>query len=242
LNDNNDVEVTGEAMPVSERPFMGATPYDSGVTFRVWAPFARQVSVAGDFNNWSPTATPLFSESNGYWSADVPGAGVGNHYKFCILDATQSSLWRNDPYARSIAPGTGGLNSVIAATDDTYSTPGYGTPPWNELVIYELHIGSFAFNPASPVKFGSFDATIGKLDYLRDLGINAIEVMAVAEFEGDISWGYNPAYIFAIEDEYGGPNGFRNFVSEAHRRGIAVILDVVYNHLGYPSGDMWQFY
>jgi len=228
-------------MPASQRSFMGATPYDTGVTFRVWAPFAAQVSVAGDFNNWSTAATPLFSESNGYWSADVPGAGVGNEYKFCILDAEQSTLWRNDPYARSITHSNGSLNSVIAVTDGTYSAPGYSTPPWNELVIYELHIGSFVFDPASPRKFGSFDAAIGKLDYLRDLGINAIEVMALAEFEGDVSWGYNPAYIFAIEDEYGGPDGFRNFVNEAHRRGIAVILDVVYNHLGYPSGDMWLF-
>ncbi len=228
-------------MPVSQRPFMGATPYDAGVTFRVWAPFAARISVAGDFNNWSPAATPLFSEGNGCWSADVPGAGVGNQYKFCILDAAQSRLWRNDPYARAITHGDGGLNSLIAATDETYSTPGYSTPPWNELVIYELHIGSFVFDPASRRKFGSFDAAIGKLDYLRDLGINAVEIMAVAEFDGDISWGYNPAYIFAIEDEYGGPNGFRNFVTEAHRRGIAVILDVVYNHLGYPSDDMWQF-
>jgi len=228
-------------MPASQRPFMGATPYDTGVTFRVWAPFAAHVSVAGDFNNWSSTATPLFSESNGYWSAAVSGVGVGDQYKFCILDAAQNTLWHNDPYARSIAHSNGDLNSVIAATDDTYSTPGYSTPPWNELVIYELHIGSFVFDPTSPRKYGSFDATIGKLDYLRDLGINAIEVMAMAEFEGDVSWGYNPAYIFAIEDEYGGPDGFRNFVNEAHRRGIAVIVDVVYNHLGYPSGDMWVF-
>lgn len=110
-----------------------------------------------------------------------------------------------------------------------YPSTGYSTPPWNELVIYELHIGSFVFDPASAHKRESFASAIGKLDYLRDLGINAIEVMALAEFDGDISWGYNPAYIFAIEDEYGGPDGFRNFVIEAHNRGIAVIIDVVYN-------------
>jgi 1,4-alpha-glucan branching enzyme len=228
-------------MPASQRPFMGATPYDGGVTFRVWAPFAAQVAVAGDFNGWSQTATPLFSEGNGYWSTDVPGAGVGNQYKFSIVDAAGATLWRNDPYARSMTHTSTGLNSLIAASDETYSTPGYSTPAWNELVIYELHIGSFVFDPASPRGFGSFAAAIGKMDYLRDLGVNAIEVMALAEFDGDISWGYNPAYIFAIEDEYGGPDGFRNFVNEAHSRGIAVIVDVVYNHLGFPSDDMWQF-
>jgi len=227
-------------MPNSQRPFMGATPYDTGATFRVWAPFAAQVSVAGDFNAWSTTANPLYSEKNGYWSADVEGAGINSRYKFCVVDAAAAPLWRNDPYARSITHSNGTLNSVIAATDAAYTTPGYSTPPWNEMVIYELHIGSFVFDPGSPRGCGSFTAVIGKLDYLRDLGVNAIEVMAVAEFDGDVSWGYNPAYIFAIEDEYGGPNGFRNLVNEAHRRGIAVILDVVYNHLGYPSDDMWQ--
>ncbi len=228
-------------MPISQRPFMGAIPYDTGVTFRVWAPFAAQVSVAGDFNAWSTTTNPLYPEKNGYWSADIGGAGVNSQYKFCIVDSTQSLIWRNDPYARSITHSDGNMNSVIAATDDGYVTPSYSTPSWNEMVIYELHIGSFVFDPTSPRHYGSFAAVIGKLDYLRDLGVNAIEVMAVAEFDGDISWGYNPAYIFAIEDEYGGPNGFRNLVNEAHGRGIAVILDVVYNHLGYPSDDMWRF-
>jgi 1,4-alpha-glucan branching enzyme len=228
-------------MPISQRPFMGATPYDTGATFRVWAPFAARVSVAGDFNAWSTAANLLYSENNGYWSADVAGARVGSQYKFCVVDAAGAALWRNDPYARSFTHRNGNLNSVIAATDDAYVTPGYSTPPWDEMVVYELHIGSFVFDPTSPRGCGSFAAVIGKLDYLRELGINAIEVMAVAEFDGDVSWGYNPAYIFAIEDEYGGPNGFRTFVNEAHRRGIAVILDVVYNHLGYPSDDMWRF-
>jgi 1,4-alpha-glucan branching enzyme len=228
-------------MPASIRPYMGATPYDAGVTFRVWAPFATQVAVAGDFNAWSPTQNPLYSENNGYWSADVPGATVGNQYKFSIKDAAGTLLWRNDPYARSMTHSGGALNSLIASSDGTYTTPGYQTPAWNQMVIYELHIGSFVFDPTSLRGRGSFTAAISKLDYLRDLGVNAIEVMALAEFDGDISWGYNPAYIFAIEDEYGGPDGFRNFVNEAHSRGIAVILDVVYNHLGFPSDDMWQF-
>jgi len=220
---------------------MGASPYQGGTTFRVWAPFAAQVSVAGDFNNWSTTSDVLFSENNGYWSVDVQGAGVGQQYKYAIVNPGQPPLWRNDPYARAMSHNSGNLNSLIASSSEMFSTPGYVTPSWNELVIYELHIGSFVFDPASPRKQGSFAAAIGKLDYLRDLGINAVEVMAVAEFDGDVSWGYNPAYIFAIEDEYGGPDGFCNFVNEAHSRGIAIIFDVVYNHLGYPSDDMWRF-
>ena len=88
---------------------------------------------------------------------------------------------------------------------------------------------------------GNFDTVIGKLDYLVDLGVNAVQVMPADEFPGDISWGYNPAYIFAIEEAYGGPNGFRRLVDAAHARGIAVIFDVVYNHLGPNDLDLWKF-
>jgi 1,4-alpha-glucan branching enzyme len=88
---------------------------------------------------------------------------------------------------------------------------------------------------------GSFASALTKLDYLKGLGITAIEILPLGEYIGDISSGYNPAYIFAIEDEFGGPDGFRQFVNAAHQRGIAVIVDVVYNHLGDSAGDMWDF-
>jgi len=109
------------------------------------------------------------------------------------------------------------------------------------MVIYELHIGTFVIDNTLPKPGGIFASAATMLDYLKDLGINAIEIMAAGEFETDTSWGYNPAYIFAIEEQYGGPDGVRALVQEAHKRGIAVIMDVVYNHLGYPAGDMWRF-
>jgi 1,4-alpha-glucan branching enzyme len=222
---------------------MGATPYTdntgSGVTFRVWAPFANHVSVAGAFNAWSSSANLLYSEGNGYWSVDVPEASVSDQYKFVVDTANPPS--RMDPYARQIVhDAKGNLNGVIASSSEGFTTPNYSTPPWNELVIYEMHVRTFLYGGGYQGT-GSFASAITKLDYLRDLGINAIEVMPLGEFTGDISGGYNPAYIFAVEDEYGGPDGFRNFVNEAHSRGIAVIVDVVYNHLGDSAGDMWQF-
>ena len=159
-----------------------------------------------------------------------------------------------DPYVTKVAHSGGNLNGVIDSPATPYASPGYSTPSGNELVIYEMHIRTFvAGNGAvkdkqgNPIKtadgefIGSFDSAKTKLDYLRDLGINAIELMPLGEFTGDISAGYNPAYIFAIEDEFGGPDGFRHFVNAAHQRGIAVIVDVVYNHLGDSAGDMWQF-
>jgi 1,4-alpha-glucan branching enzyme len=219
---------------------MGALPYAGGVAFRVWAPFASAISVAGSFNGWSVDSAPLASEGNGYWSVDVPGAQVDDQYKFVIRNPNLADqLWKNDPYARSMTNSVG--NGIVADPDYVWQSTGYSTPPWNELVIYELHVGSFQFDPASPNRRGNFDTVIGKLDYLQDLGINAIEVMAADEFPGDISWGYNPAFIFSIEQSYGGPNGFRRLVDAAHARGIAVIFDVVYNHLGPADLDLWKF-
>ncbi len=232
-------------MPPSSRPCMGATPYESGVTFRVWAPFASKVCVAGSFNGWSTEADALFSEGNGYWSADISSARVEDSYKFVITNPDQTELlWKNDPYARALTQSNG--NSVIASSDFTWDVDGYHTPPWNELVIYELHVGTFKFDPASPDRQrgyarGTFNSVISRLDYLRELGINAIEIMASGEFPFDHSWGYNQSYMFAIEHLYGGPNGFRMLVQEAHRRGIAVIFDVVYNHIGPTDCDLWQF-
>jgi 1,4-alpha-glucan branching enzyme len=233
-------------MPSSQRPYMGATCYldatGAGVTFRVWSPFASSVAVAGDFNHWSPSANPLDPEGNGFWSVDVPEAAVGCQYKFVLTNPTMADpLWRIDPYARSIVRSNDILNCVVAPCDEPYATPGYATPARNELVIYELHIRTFVYSAEGINGGGCFTSAISKLDYLRDLGINAIELLPIGEFLGDVSAGYNPAYIFAIEHEYGGPDGFRQFVNEAHERGIAVIVDVVYNHLGVPSGDMWTF-
>lgn len=237
----------GRSLYASRRPFMGATPYQPlaggvGSTFRVWAPFARGVTVAGDFNNWLPNANALYPEGNGYWSVDIVGASVGQAYKFVITTAAPHPLWRMDPYARSILrDAAGNLNGVIASNEEMYSTPGYTMPPWNELVIYELHIGTFTRDGSRARGAGSFDTASQKLPYLRDLGINAVEILPLGEFIGSISSGYNPAYIFAIEDESGGPDGFRRFVNAAHELGIAVLVDVVYNHLGVSAGDMWQF-
>src|SRR5579862_6984294 len=233
-------------MPASNRPYMGAIPYNdggpSGTTFRVWAKFAASVAVAGEFNAWSTVANPLFPEGDGYWSTDVAGAEAGDMYKFVLVNpAIPAPLWRMDPYAGQIAHDAAGtLNGVIASAAETYEANGYSTPPWNELVIYELHIRSFVYGGGYQGT-GSFDSAATKLQYLADLGINAIELMPLGEFTGDISAGYNPAYIFAVEDEFGGPDGFRDFVNQAHQHGIAVIVDVVYNHLGDSAGDMWQF-
>jgi 1,4-alpha-glucan branching enzyme len=216
---------------------MGAIVHQSGVAFRIWAPNAQSVFVKGDFNDWSDQATPLSHEANGYWYADVTSAKPSQEYKFVIINGDQK-LERIDPYAKQVTHSTG--NGVIYdASGFDWQDDRFELPQHNELVIYEMHIGSFFADVEG--KPGDFDDAMEKMGHLKRIGVNAIQVMPVAEFAGDYSWGYNPAHIFAVESIYGGPDGFKMFVREAHKRGFAVIQDVVYNHFGPSDLDLWQF-
>jgi 1,4-alpha-glucan branching enzyme len=146
-------------------------------------------------------------------------------------------LSRIDPYAREVTNSIG--NGVIADPAFDLGDDHFTMAPWNELVIYELHIGTFNDKPGgSP---GAFADAEGRLKHLQEIGVNAVEIMPATEFAGDYSWGYNPAHIFAVESAYGGPRALKHFVKEAHRLGIAVILDVVYNHFGPSDLAIWQF-
>lgn len=220
----------------SSHPGMGAVPHADGVGFRVWAPFADAVSVAGSFNGWSVDNDPLARESVGYWSAELAGAGVGDRYKYVIRRGDEV-LWRNDPYARAVTTSVG--DSIVVAAEFEWGDAPFTMPPWNELVIYELHVGTFNDRPGG--RPGSFRSVMRKLDHLRDLGVNAIEVMPSMEFAADFGWGYNPAHLFAIESAYGGPRGLKRLVRAAHARGIAVFFDAVYNHFGPSDLDLWRF-
>jgi 1,4-alpha-glucan branching enzyme len=216
----------------STRPGMGAIPYPGGCTFRVWAPFASEIYVIGQFNDRSRTSTPLASEGNGYWSVDVPAAVVGQEYKFIV-----GGHERIDPRAKHVTHSVG--DGLITGADHAWQVHDFGMPPWNELVIYEMHVGTFPDDPVQPGQL--LDAVIRDMGYLRDLGVNAIELLPTKEFPTDNSWGYNPAHIFAVESHYGGPAALKRFVDAAHAHGLAVILDVVYNHFGPMDLSVWQF-
>lgn len=225
---NNDINVDG----------MGAILHDKGVFFRVWAPNAKQVFLMGDFNNWTPNELELAHEENGYYAGNVETAKKGSQYKFVIITQNDEELAKNDPYAREMTNSNG--NSVV------YDGEGFDwendesfMPYWNEAVIYELHLGTF--NVKEENKPGDFYTLKEKIPYLKDLGINVIEIMPPFEFPGSYSWGYNPAYPFAIESDYGGPDALKALVKEAHKNGIAVVLDAVYNHFGPSDIDLWKF-
>lgn len=218
---------------------MGAVPHAQGTHFRVWAPHAREVRVFGSFNGWNERkAVRLEREGNGYWGGNARLAKAGDEYRYSILTRDGKRLHRNDPYARAVTNSVG--NSIIYDPKAfNWEGDAFQMPPWNELVIYELHIGTF--NAPQQGRPGNFATAIEKLPYLKKLGINAVEVMPAAEFAGDWSWGYNPAYPFTIESSYGGPDSFKEFVKACHRFGIAVIIDVVYNHFGPSDLDLWAF-
>ena len=219
------------------RDGFGALPHAAGTTFRVWAPHATAVSVMGTFNDWDRAAHPLQAEPGGNWATDVASAKPGHEYKL-VLQTPGGELCRNDPYARAVTGSSG--NSVVFDTlDFDWGQDDFQMPAWNELIIYELHVGTFNAPDAS--RLGTFLNVIERLNYLRDLGINCLEIMPATEFPGGRSWGYNPSNPFALESEYGGATAFRQLVKAAHERGIAVVLDVVYNHFGPGDLDLWQF-
>ncbi|MDA8431128.1 MAG: alpha-amylase family glycosyl hydrolase [Geobacteraceae bacterium] len=216
---------------------MGAIPHAKGVGFRVWAPHAERVSVVGSFNGWDSGKHPMQAEENGNWSTDVAEAHVGDQYKY-RLSTAQGEYDRIDPYAREVTSSIG--NAIVHDPSFDWQGDDYHLASWNKLVIYELHVGTFNDQEDTdhPGKFSSVSARLG---HLQKLGINAIQIMPVGEFAGERSWGYNPAHIFSVETAYGGPLAFKKFIKHAHKQGIAVILDVVYNHLGPSDLDLWQF-
>lgn len=233
----SSTETPAGAHSPSTREGMGARPYDGGVSFRVWAPHAEAVAVAGSFNGFSDDATPLAREADGSWSADVAGAAAGDEYRF-VVTAGGVATHKRDPYAAQIDLERRTCVVVDPGAFDWGDAP-WTMPPWNELVLYELHVGTF--NDPAGGGPGTFDSVVARLPYLVDLGINCIELMPSVEFAGDWSWGYNPADIFAIESIYGGPEGLKRLVREAHAHGIAVLFDVVYNHFGPGDLDLWRF-
>lgn len=215
---------------------MGALPYDGGTAFRVWAPHADQVSIKGDFNWWSDSWTPMRHEGWGYWYGTVAGLEPGAHYKYHI-DNAWMHFDRGDPYAARVDPGTG--NSVVHRHGwFDWQWDNFRCPPFHELVIYEVHVGAFDTSWGGR---GTFDRLIERIGHLQYLGVNAIELMPVMEFPGEVSWGYNPSHPFAVESSYGGPDALKRLVLACHRAGIAVIVDVVYNHFGPTDLPLWQF-
>ena len=241
--------LTGKEIPVKEwfqrggamaKPLitsgLGSMPTSDGVAFRVWAPHADHVSVIGSFNSWDAAVHPMASEPHGFWSIHVKSARIGDHYKFQLF-TPWGVIKRIDPYAREVTNSVG--NAIVHDPDFCWDDDDFSMMSWNELVIYELHVGTF--NDDGLNLPGQFNSVTSRLEHLKRLGINAIEIMPVGQFAGQRSWGYNPSHIFAVDSDYGGALGLKRFIKRAHQVGMAVILDVVFNHFGPSDLDLWRF-
>lgn len=231
---------------------IGAHLADGGCFFRVWAPHAEQVRVLLQRGTrWrfdaERRAVPLESDGHGYWSATLPDVVAGTLYRYEITHNGAVSE-RLDPAARDVVHSAltrhdgNSDNASIVVENKPYPWAPFKTPAFENFLIYQFHVGSFAgrhdeFN--KPI--ATFRDVEAKFDYIRSLGFNAIQPLPVQEFAFDRSWGYNPASFFAPESAYGSPADLKHFVNAAHEKGLAVIFDVVYNHAGPGDNVLWQF-
>ncbi len=204
----------------------GATITPNGVTFTVWAPRAKDVvvHVAGGVGAGDHPLTKQDGE-RGVWSGTIPGVVAGDRYGFRLDGANPLP----DPASRAQPEGVHELSEVVDPTQFAWEDgnwPGVSLP---DFVLYEIHVGTFTPE-------GTFDAIIPRLGQLAALGVTAIELMPVASFPGRRNWGYDGVHLYAPQHSYGGPDGLRRLVNAAHRHGLGVVLDVVYNHVG-PEGN-----
>ncbi len=202
---------------------LGAIPLDSDrCAFRVWAPTIEKIAV--HLVSPKDRTLPLKKDESGYHTAIADGVAVGSDYSFQLDEGPD----RPDPASRWQPQGVHGPSRIpdpkFKWTDQTW----FGLP-LRDYVVYELHVGTFS-------KEGTFDGVLGHLAELKKLGITAIELMPVAQFPGSRNWGYDGVSPFAVQESYGGPAGLKRLVNAAHEQGLAVVLDVVYNHLG-PEGN-----
>ena len=251
---------------------MGANLIADGATFRVWAPNARTVHVIGEFNNRVRTdASLLTRDESGHWRGFIPGVKDRQRYMFYIVGEGSEGPKR-DPYARELETPFPS-ECIVRTTDFPWHESGFVTPPFHEFVIYQLHVGTF-FTPNLPHKGGTFLDVARKLPYLTELGVTALQLLPIQEFQTSFSLGYNgtdyfsPEMDFAVSDAnlppyvdelnrlldakglrryrtaelHGEMNQLKALVDLAHLHGLAVLLDVVYNHAGGEFGDQSLYF
>ncbi len=197
----------------------GASISDEGIQFRVWAPNVSTLSLVIPED---AERVPMQREAKGYFTTFVEGLKPGTRY-FYLLNA---GLQRPDPVSRSQPEGVHGPSEAIDPNDFGWGDRDWNGIPLNEMILYEIHTGTFT-------REGTFEAIIPFLDYLKnELGVTAVELMPVAQFPGERNWGYDGVYLYAPQSSYGGPSALKKLVDACHRKNLAVILDVVYNHVG----------
>jgi maltooligosyltrehalose trehalohydrolase len=194
---------------------------DNRVEFRVWAPQRDRVEL--HITAPRERRVPMSKTENGYHEVTVDDCGEGTRYLYVLGDSE-----RPDPASRHQPGGVHEASEVIGSEFEWHDE-GWAGIPLEDYVIYELHPGTFT-------EEGTFDAIVPRLDKLKELGVTVVELLPVAQFPGERNWGYDGVYVGAAQTSYGGPRGLKRLVDACHQRGLAVVLDVVYNHLG-PEGN-----
>jgi maltooligosyltrehalose trehalohydrolase len=210
-------------------PF-GAELRPEGTRFRLWAPAASRVAVAVEGAGTQAAERPLERAEDGWFAGFLPGVRAGARYRYRVDGGAAVP----DPASRFQPEGVGGPSEVIDAAAFAWDDAGWRGRPFEEAVLYELHVG--AFTPE-----GDFAGVARRLDALAELGVTALELMPVAAFAGSRNWGHDGVLPFAPAAAYGRPEALKRLVAEAHGRGLMVLLDVVYNHFG-PEGNHLRRY
>lgn len=191
--------------------------------FILWAPLVEQVAV--HIISPEEKLLPMTRQDRGYWYLKAEDIEPGTQYYYRLEDASD----KPDPASHFQPRGVHEVSEVIDHTKTNWQDADWTDIPLDEMILYELHVGTFTPE-------GTFKAIIPRLSDLKELGVNAIEIMPVAQFPGDRNWGYDGVYPYAVQNSYGRPEDLKQLVDAAHQHGIAVVLDVVYNHFG-PEGN-----
>src|SRR5690606_20560616 len=194
--------------------------------FTIWAPFKDKLEVIikdGPVIN-------LPKSSNGYWVGEIKETPPGTLYKFRINGIEDFP----DPASRSQPEGVHSWSQIIDHDSFLWEDSTWKGMDMSQMIIYELHVGTFTPE-------GTFEAIIDKLDHLKELGVNTLEIMPISQFPGERNWGYDGVYPFAAQHRYGGPEGLKTLINACHQHQIAVILDAVYNHMGPEGNYLSQF-
>jgi 1,4-alpha-glucan branching enzyme len=222
---------------LSHAPY-GATPSTGGVVFRVWSPGRTGAHVRGTFNAEAATnpMTPLGED----FIAFVPGAQVGDQYRYSF----DNGVWNADPRGRSLTSAATQKAIVFDPLSYAWQSNAYATPALEDMVVYQLHVGTFAGrnDPLGPAANPSrFIDVANRVDHLANLGVNAIMVCPFTAFPSDFSAGYNPISLYAPEAKYGLPDQLKFMVDRCHEKGIAVLLDLVWNHFSATDNYLWNY-
>ncbi|MCX7594943.1 MAG: malto-oligosyltrehalose trehalohydrolase, partial [Fischerella sp.] len=201
---------------------------DRTCKFTLWAPLVGEAAVK--LVAPEEKIIPLQKDDRGYWHGSVSNVDPDTLYFYQLEGQTD----RPDPASHFQPKGVHGPSQVIDHNSYSWSDEQWRGIPLEQMVIYELHVGTFT-------KTGTFEAVITRIPELRELGINTIEIMPVAQFPGERNWGYDGTFPYAVQNSYGGVNGLKRLVNACHQQGMAVILDVVYNHLGPEGNYLWGF-